>query len=259
MFSNEWAALALFIGLFAGILASLEAGYRIGCNKSNKTPEHAFEGNGAMEAAIFSLLGLLLAFSFSGATARFDARRQLIVQEANTIGTAYQRLDLLPAADQPALRQLFREYLDARLQGFQKILDRPAADQEFTRAAQIEQQIWSQAIAAGRTDPSQNVARLLLPSLNQMTDVASQRAVALETYMPELIFWLLVCVTLMSGVLAGYAMARRARRSWLHMVLFSAIISVTISVMFDFNYPRYGLIRVDAADNVLLQLRETMR
>jgi hypothetical protein len=54
-------------------------------------------------------------------------------------------------------------------------------------------------------------------------------------------------------------MARRARRSWLHMVLFSAIISVTISVMFDFNYPRYGLIRVDAADNVLLQLRETMR
>jgi ATP/ADP translocase len=91
-----------------------------------------------------------------------------------------------------------------------------------------------------------------------MSDVANQRAVALETYMPELIFWLLVCVVLMSGVLAGHAMARRGR-SWLHMVLFCAIISLTISVMFDFNYPRYGLIRVDAADNALLRLSDSMR
>jgi hypothetical protein len=141
MISVGWVTLVLFVGLFAGILASLEVGYRIGGSKSKKNPEHTFEGNGAMEAAIFSLLGLLLAFSFSGATARFDARRQLIVQEANTIATAYQRLDLLPDADQPELRQLFREYLDARLQGFQKILDRPAADEEFARAARIEQQI----------------------------------------------------------------------------------------------------------------------
>jgi hypothetical protein len=259
VFSVTWATLVLFVGLSGGILASLEVGYRTGRNKSRMNPEQAFEGTGAMEAAIFSLLGLLLAFSFSGATSRIDARRQLIVQGANTIAAAYQRLDLLPVADQPELRQLFREYLDARLQGFQKILDRPAADEEFARAARIEQQIWSQVLAAGRTDPSHNGGRLLLPALNQVSDVANQRAVALETYMPELICWLLVCVVLMSAVLAGHAMARRARRSWLHMVLFSAIISLTISVMFDFNYPRYGLIRVDAVDNVLLRLRDSMQ
>jgi hypothetical protein len=54
-------------------------------------------------------------------------------------------------------------------------------------------------------------------------------------------------------------MARRVRRSWLHMLLFSAIITLTISVMFDFNYPRYGLIRIDSTDNVLLQLRDSTR
>jgi hypothetical protein len=97
-----------------------------------------------------------------------------------------------------------------------------------------------------------------LPALNQMSDVANQRTVALETYMPEVVFWLLVGVVLMSGVLAGHAMARRSRRSWLHMLLFSAIISLTITVMFDFNYPRYCLIRIDAADKVFLQLRESM-
>jgi len=67
-------ALVLFIGLFAGILISLEVGYRIGRRSSKRNPERGFEGLGAMEAAIFSLLGLLLAFSFSGATSRFDAR-----------------------------------------------------------------------------------------------------------------------------------------------------------------------------------------
>ncbi len=102
------------------------------------------------------------------------------------------------------------------------------------------------------------MSRLLLPALNQMSDVANQRAIALETYMPKLVFWLLVGVVLMSGILAGHAMARRPRRSWLHMLLFSAIISLTITVGFDFNYPRYGLIRIDAADRLLLQLRDSM-
>jgi hypothetical protein len=168
--------LVLFSGLFAGILISLEVGYRIGRRSSKRNPERGFEGVGAMEAAIFSLLGLLLAFSFSGATSRFDARRQLIVQEANAIATAYQRLDLAPT-DQPELHHLFREYLDARLQGFQQILDRPRADEQFARAAQIERQIWTRALAAGREDPTQNVNRLLLPALNQMSDVANQRSV----------------------------------------------------------------------------------
>jgi hypothetical protein len=212
-----------------------------------------------MEAAIFSLVGLLLAFSFSGASARFEVRRQLIVQEANAIATAYQRLDLVPTADQSELRQLFRDYLDARLRGFERILDRPAAKEEFARAAGIAQQIWSRAVLASRSDTTQNSSRLLLPALNQMSDVANQRAVALQTYMPELIFWLLVGIVLMSSLLAGYAMARRPRRSWLHMVFFSAIISLTIFVIFDFNYPRYGLIRIDAADKPLLELRDSMR
>jgi hypothetical protein len=259
MVSMEWVALVLFTGLFAGVLASLEIGYRVGRNRSRKNPESGFEGLGAMEAAIFSLVGLLLAFSFSGAASRFEARRQLIVKEANAITTAYQRLALVPTGDQSELRHLFPEYLDARLQGFQRILDRPVANEEFARAARIEQQIWSRALAASRSDPTQNSSRLLLPALNQMSDVANERTVALETYMPELIFGLLVGVVLMSGLLAGYAMARRPRRSWLHMVFFSAVISLTISVIFDFNYPRYGLIRIDAADNILLQLRDSMR
>src|ERR1700730_10378466 len=71
--------------------------------------------SGAIEGAIFALFGLLLAFTFSGAIARYDTHRQLIVEESNDIFTAYLRLDLLPPAAQPALRQLFRDYTTSRL------------------------------------------------------------------------------------------------------------------------------------------------
>src|SRR5262245_46785594 len=97
------------------MVACLEAGYRAGRRRLRIDAAAAHEGLGSIEAATFALLGLLLGFAFSNALGRFDARRAMIVDEANAIGTAYLRLDLVPADDQPALRHLFRAYLDARI------------------------------------------------------------------------------------------------------------------------------------------------
>ena len=72
---------------------------------------------------MFSLYGLLLAFSFSGAAGRYDARKQLIVEEANAIGTAYLRVDLLPTETQPAMRAQFRNYVDSRLAVYRDFSD----------------------------------------------------------------------------------------------------------------------------------------
>src|SRR4051812_42855896 len=98
---------ALFAGgLFLGSLLLLEVGRRIGIRKLAEDAEGARAGVGTVDAATFALLGLLIAFTFSGAATRFDARRQLIIEEANNIGTAYLRIDLLPPEAQPALREL---------------------------------------------------------------------------------------------------------------------------------------------------------
>jgi Protein of unknown function (DUF4239) len=253
-----WASFGLDLALFAGILACLELGYRVGERGLRKGTELGSEGVSAINGAILSLLGLLLAFSFAGATSRFEERRQLIVDEANAISTAYQRVDLLPASDQPEMRQLFREYLVARIEGLRSIPDPVGEGRELARAAQMQEKMWSRALAASHSDATQNVARILLPALNQMSDLATARMVARSNHMPGLLFLLVVVVALMSGFLAGHAMAKRKRRSWPHMVAFSAIIAFTIMVIFDFNYPRYGLIRVDAADKALLQVRDSM-
>jgi hypothetical protein len=93
---------------------------------------------GAMEAVVFALLGLLLAFSFSGGTSRLETRRQLIIEEANAIGTAYLRVDLLGAEKQPEMRRLFKEYLDARISVYQQLPDLAAAERQTALAERIQ-------------------------------------------------------------------------------------------------------------------------
>jgi len=251
----QWAV-ALSIGVFVGMVACLEVGYRLGRRGSE---DLAHEGIGTIEAAVFALLGLLLGFSFAGATSRLDTRRQLIIEEANAIGTAYLRLDLLAAGEQLEMRRLFREYLDARLQVYQKLPDSRAAQQELEHAARIQQRMWSQAVAGSRASTTSTVARLLLPAINQMIDITTSRTVALYTHLPPLIFALLMIVALLSGLFAGYAMAKRRRRSWLHMVVYALVVAGTIYTVIDLDHPRSGLIRLDAADNALAKLRDSIR
>src|SRR5271166_526759 len=107
--------------LSAGILVLLEIGRRIGVRQLAEEGESASKGLGAIEGAIFGLLGLILAFSFSGALTRFDARRHLVVEEANDIGTAWLRIALLPADAQSHMRDLFLRYLDSRIEVYGKV------------------------------------------------------------------------------------------------------------------------------------------
>ena len=251
-------AIELAAGLFVGMLVCLEIGYRIGRNDTTAHPHLPLEGVGAMESATFALFGLILAFSFAGATARLDVRRQLIVQEANAIGTAYLRVDLLPSNDQPAVRQLFQRYLDARLRMYALLPNMAAAEEELARTQSIQREIWSRAVGASRSDPTGNAAKLLLPSLNEMIDVTTTRNVALHTRLPSLIFALLIALALMSGLLAGHAMAKRKRRSWLHEVLYAVFVAITVYSVLDLDNPRAGLIRLDAADRAISELRSSI-
>src|SRR5437899_141288 len=138
------------LALFCGMLVLLEIGRRIAVRRMARDPEGARAGIGAIEGAVFGLLGLLIAFTFSGAASRFDTRRQLIVEETNDIGTAYLRLDLLPADAQPALRESFRRYVDARIEIYRKLPDIAAAKDQLAKAVELQTQIWRQAVAASR-------------------------------------------------------------------------------------------------------------
>lgn len=246
--------------LFIGMLILLEAGRRAGVRRQLRDPSGPTPGGGALEAAIFGLLALLIAFTFSGAAARFDARRHLVVEEANAIGTAYLRLDLLPAATQPALRDSFRRYLDSRLDAYRKMPDLDAARAELARSEAVQAEIWTQAVSAcPRAEGGTPACMLLLPALNQMIDITTTRKAAGLIHPPAIVFVMLGAVALISALLAGYNLTGDSTRNRLLMLGFAATIAVTVYVILDIEYPRLGFIRVDAIDRVLVELRATMK
>jgi hypothetical protein len=257
--SYELLCLLLALGLFLGMLSLLELGHRLGERWQQTDPEGAHSGTGAVEGAVFALLGLLVAFTFSGATTRFDTRRQLIVEEANAIGTAYLRLDMLPPEAQPALRALFRSYVDSRLAAYRKLPDIAAAREELARSVTIQREIWDGVVAASRAASPQPAAVLLLPALNAMIDITTTRTMATQMHPPVVVFGLLFVLGLGCSILAGYSMASGRKRKWPHILAFAAITALTVYVILDLEYPRLGLIRVDAFDQVLVDVRESMR
>ncbi|MDG4551569.1 MAG: DUF4239 domain-containing protein [Candidatus Contendobacter sp.] len=257
---NTLAASSLALGLLLGMLLLLEIGRRLGMRRLANDPEGARAGTGTIEGAVFALLGLLVAFTFSGAAARFDTRRALIVEETNAIGTAYLRLDLLPAGAQPPLRDLFRRYVDTRLEAYRKLPDLKATWAELDKANRLQGEIWSQAVVAGRAEGAPPAATmLLLPALNDMIDITTTRTMASKTHPPVIIFAMLFGLALASALLAGYGMAGGKSRNWLHMLGFAAVMAVAVYVILDLEFPRLGLIRVDAFDQALVELRESMK
>ena len=255
------ALIASLLGacLFLGMLLFSEVGRRIGIASLARDPEGLAKGTGAAEAAVFGLMGLIMAFTFSGAASRFEDRRHLITAEVNAIGTAYLRIDLLPGDSQPEMRGLFRRYADVRSVAYRNMEDQNATKAKLAEAEVLQKDIWTKALAACRQQeaPAQ-AAMLLLPALNEMIDITTTRAIATQNHPPLVVFLLLGALSLVGALLVGYDTSPNKDRSWLHMVVFAAIISLAVFVIVDLEFPRLGLIRIDAADQALIELRKSM-
>jgi hypothetical protein len=255
-----FVALLSAAGVFLGMLLFYEVGRRTGVSRLARDADGVSRGSGPVEAAVFGLLGLLLAFSFSGAASRFETRRHLVAEEANAIGTAYLRIDVLPADAQPEMRQLFRRYLNARVQAYADVSDVAATQAKLAEGEALLGQIWSAAAAAcRRPDAAPSAGIVLLPALNAMIDITTTRLVASLNHPPTIIFILLAALSLVSAALVGYDTSATRRRSWFHMMILAAAMSVTFYVILDLEHPRLGLIRVDSADQVLMDVGKMMR
>jgi len=251
--------LPLILTLGLGMYGMLELGVRIGKTHLRSGRGKILDTLGVIDGPIFALFGLLIAFTFSSALTRFDERRKLIVEEANDIGTAYLRLDLLPSADQEPLRNLFRSYIDSRIRTYELIPDMRAALAEYDRTQLIQTEIWKQSTQSVAKSPNTLSGMQLLPALNTMIDITTTRTAVLQFHPPVVIYGMLLVMALVCSLLVGYQMAAFEKRSWLHIVLFIISISLTCYVILDIEYPRMGLIRVDAVDGVLRDVREGIR
>jgi len=243
---------------FLGMLGALDIGRRIGMRRMSFGPD-ATRGTGAIEGAVFALLGLLIAFTFTNAAQRFESRRQLVADEANAIGTALLRLDLLPPEASGALHLLFRDYLGQRLEVHRLLPDIEAALEAEVRADALQEEIWTLAVQAAQQDGRPQVATIVLPALNEMFDLANLRLALARAHVPLPILGMLLVLSLLAALLAGHSMATPLVRSWLHVLVFAALLSATMYLIVDLEFPRVGFININAADVLLEQLQDSLR
>jgi hypothetical protein len=215
--------------------------------------------SGAIEGAVFALFGLLLAFTFSGALTRYDDHRKLIVEEANNIGTAYRRLDLLPADAQPPLRTLFRDYAEARQHNFDGLPTSAQSIESSHKTDQLQDDIWSHVIAAAKL-PTANpdATKLLLPSLNAMIDIAATRKNAYNMHPPIIVFVLLFFFSVGCAFMAGYGMNPLTPTS-LWSIALALSVTLTVYTTLEVEYPRRGLIHLTSQNEVFPDLIDSMK
>jgi hypothetical protein len=246
-------SLALACALFVVVFGFVQLGRRVGAAR-----DQASRGAVAVEGAIFALMGLLIAFTFSAAQSRLDMRRRLLIDEVNAIGTAYLRVDLLPAAAQPQLRNDFRAYTDSRLAFYREFQMGRVAEAERARTVGLGRQIWRHTTAAVEASRDPRVPSMLIPSVNEMIDLEAARIAARHIHAPVPIFVLLIVLAFACALFAGVGIGRKAIDSRLYPLAFAALLTVTVFVIVDMEFPRYGLIRVDALDSLLVEVRAGM-
>ena len=206
-----------------------------------------------VEASIFGLLGLLVAFTFYGAAGRFEARHDMAVREVAAILTAWERLSLLPDSTQPAIREQFRRYLDSRLEVYKLAGDADKFSLAVGEAHVQIDRLWSLALAA--TEGRRDVQGLVLPTISTMRDEALARILASDVHTPPVIYVVLCLLAFASATLVGLDM-ERSMRSWPHMVIFAGSIALAVYLTIELEFPRQGVVRSDEYDRAVINVRD---
>lgn len=245
---------AAAIALFLAMMFCLQLGRDIGLMQTERVVSDSRTGVAMIDGVVSAILALLLGFVFSGAMARFDQRRQLIVQQVNAIRSAWHRVDSLPVDKQSDIRDEFRRFMVALAASY----EHPAGADPAAAIVRAREEVWSRSIAACLAPDGERARMLVLPSLDAMFAAVEHERLARRMHPPAVIYVMLVLASLISALLAGYTGASVATHNWLLHVAAAAIVSLVIYVIVQIEYPRLGLVRVDTFDRALIELRATM-
>lgn len=237
---SAWIVLALL----AAMMLAIEAGWRFGRRQqdaSDALREHINNVQGAM----LGILALMLGFTFSLALQRFDLRSDAVVEEANAIGTAWLRVDLLPAALRPEAQQLLRRYTDLRVEAsVASEIDEAQRRVLRERTGQAQAALWALATRAAQADTNAYLPTMFVDALNTMFDSWTKREAARGRHVPELVLVLMFATFLMAGVTVGLAAGVAGHRPSAVNHVLVLLIAVLVYVIVDLDRPRRGLIEV---------------
>lgn len=202
---------------------------------------------GVVQAAILTLLGLLIGFTFSMAVSRYDLRKSYEEAEANAIGTEYVRADLLPAADASKVRDLLKNYLDQRIL-FYTTRDQSELQRINASTTQLQSELWSTVQSRAATSPTPVVA-LAVSGMNDVLNSQGYTQFAWWNRIPVAAWGLMTVIALGCNMLLGYSAHRRGPILFLILPL---AVSISFFLIADMDSPRRGLIHVQAQNLISL-------
>jgi hypothetical protein len=245
----------VFVFTVAFVLLAVEIGFRAGLLHARRSASAREVSSDALVGSTLGLLAFMLAFTFGMATSRYDARRQLVVEDAIAIRTADLRAQQLPEPDRREIRALLREYVDIRLGAALAPETLPRA---LERSEELQDQLWLRAIALGQKTPAIPVADAFARALIQMIDLHSKRATTvLQDRIPGTIWVVLYCLTGLAMAIAGYRDGIAGRRSMVATVVVVLAFSAVILLIADLDRPQEGFFKT--SQQVMLDLQAKLR
>jgi len=247
-----------FVGTILLVMVSIEAGYRLSRRRSEREKESAVS---AVAGSVLALLAFMLAFTFGIVAERYDSRKELVREEANTIRTTYQRSDFLQETDRSETRRLLRNYVNARLEVARSVQLRKMTEEALAKARmeseRIQSRLWEMAVANARKDMNSDVAALYIDSLNRMTEVHTSRVVVgLQQRIPAGIWVVLWGLTFFGMAAVGYQTGIVGSRRSLAQPILAISFSMVIALIAMLDRPLTGYVKV--SQQPLIDLYEWM-
>jgi hypothetical protein len=245
--------LLLGFAALAAVLVAAELGFRLGLWHQRDADESTRDLFAALQVALLGLLALLVAFTFSIAVARFDARKELVIKESNAIGTTNLRARLLPEPQRGEVVNLLRAYVDEQLAFYAAGINAGRLDAANVETARLQEQLWMVAILLSEQDPRSVPTGLFVQSLNGMIDLHAERIRALENRLPDAVIYLVFVVAVVTIGLVGYGRGLAGRRNLVSVAILAGLVVLVFTVILDLDRPRRGLITVSQSSMERLQ------
>ena len=237
------------------VLVSIAIGFRLGRRTQKNKKSEKNPSIGTVVGAMLALLAFTLAFTFSMTSSRFDARKQLVLNEANAIGTAILRTDFLAESPRIESRKLFKEYVDIRVDAAQH---REKIPQALADSEEIHKSLWSQAIASSNQTQDSELLGRYIDSLNEVIDLHSERVVvSLQYRISQGVWYLLYGITILTMLAVGYEFGLNGTISFIGSLLLALMFSAVILIIVDLDQSSRSIF-LDVSQQPLIELQQKL-
>ncbi len=230
-------------------MGSIEAGYQLGRTVHGRSEDEKESPVSAIAGSVLGLVAFMLAFTFGIVSERYDARKALVREEANTLRTTWQRSDFLPEADRAEARALLCKYVAGRVSAGQSRLSEREFEQKLrtvlSESEGIQRRLWDMAVVNARKDMNSDVAALYVDSLNRMAEVhASRVAVALQQRVPGGVWLVLGCLTSLGMAALGYQTGIAGSKRSLARPFLAISFSMVVALIASLDRPVNSFVKV---------------